>query len=218
MTVRQAKTQISLGICPVWSESSLCAQWVAKDPSFMRTPKTLIRLGGCPGWSASSLGAQSFCWFCHEAAQMIIITCISSKLSLSTTQPTKWIVHPAKTQILGIRISLGCALYGLLRTQSFSMQIAKTLVRLCKCPGWSEFPERLFHFSSPELKADKVSLQYTNGPSSVSLSVHFKLEYLWSQLANLDQILWVGERLHKVLGQIGSKLWFPWQQKAPIDL
>ena len=28
----------------------------------------------------------------------------------------------------------------------------------------------------------------------------------------------VGERLHKVLGQIGSKLWFPWQQKAPIDL
>ena len=35
MTVRPAKTQISLGICPVWSESSLCAQWVAKDPSFL---------------------------------------------------------------------------------------------------------------------------------------------------------------------------------------
>ena len=28
----------------------------------------------------------------------------------------------------------------------------------------------------------------------------------------------VGERLHKVLGQIGAKLWCPWQQKAPIDL
>ena len=28
----------------------------------------------------------------------------------------------------------------------------------------------------------------------------------------------MGERLHKVLGQIRSKLWFPWQQKAPIDL
>ena len=27
-----------------------------------------------------------------------------------------------------------------------------------------------------------------------------------------------GERLHKVLRQIGSKLWCPWQQKAPIDL
>ena len=27
-----------------------------------------------------------------------------------------------------------------------------------------------------------------------------------------------GERLHKVLRQIGSKLWRPWQQKAPTDL
>ena len=71
MSVRPAKTQISLGICPVWSEfslsayrdngclathwahvaktlvwlyimswqrereSSLCVQWVAKDPSFL---------------------------------------------------------------------------------------------------------------------------------------------------------------------------------------
>ena len=40
MTVRPAKTQISLGIRPVWSESLLCAQWVAqwvaKDQSFLR--------------------------------------------------------------------------------------------------------------------------------------------------------------------------------------
>ena len=35
-----------------------------------RTAKTLIRLGGCPGWSEPSLGAQSFCWFCHEAAHI----------------------------------------------------------------------------------------------------------------------------------------------------
>ena len=34
MSVRPAKTQISLGIRPVWLESSLGAQWVAKDPSF----------------------------------------------------------------------------------------------------------------------------------------------------------------------------------------
>ena len=33
--VHPAKTQISLGIHPVWSESSLCAQWVAKHPSFL---------------------------------------------------------------------------------------------------------------------------------------------------------------------------------------
>ena len=35
MTVCPAKTQISLGIRPVWSESLLCAQWVAKDPIFL---------------------------------------------------------------------------------------------------------------------------------------------------------------------------------------
>ena len=34
MSVRPAKTQISLGIRLVWSESSLCVQWVAKGPSF----------------------------------------------------------------------------------------------------------------------------------------------------------------------------------------
>ena len=31
------KTQISLGIHPDWSESSLCTQWVAKDPSFLHS-------------------------------------------------------------------------------------------------------------------------------------------------------------------------------------
>ena len=35
MTVRPAKSQISLDIRQVWSDSSLCAQWVAKDPSFL---------------------------------------------------------------------------------------------------------------------------------------------------------------------------------------
>ena len=33
--VHPGKTQISLGVCPVWSKSLLCAQWVAKDPRFL---------------------------------------------------------------------------------------------------------------------------------------------------------------------------------------
>ena len=36
MTVRPAKTQINLGIRPVWSKSSLCAQWVAEAPMFLQ--------------------------------------------------------------------------------------------------------------------------------------------------------------------------------------
>ena len=35
MSVRPAKTQISLGICPVWLQFLLCAQWVAKNPRFL---------------------------------------------------------------------------------------------------------------------------------------------------------------------------------------
>ena len=74
MSVRSAKTQISLGICPVWSESllsawrklgSLATHWVHSEDS-----DQMIRLGGCPGWYESSLGTHSFCWFCHEVAHM----------------------------------------------------------------------------------------------------------------------------------------------------
>ena len=32
---RTAKTLVRLGGCPVWPESSLYAQYVAKDPSFL---------------------------------------------------------------------------------------------------------------------------------------------------------------------------------------
>ena len=42
MTVRPAKTQISLGIRPVWSESSLCAWWVAKAPSFLHADSEVL--------------------------------------------------------------------------------------------------------------------------------------------------------------------------------
>ena len=35
--MRTAKTLIRLGGCPGWSESSLSAQWVAKDPSILHT-------------------------------------------------------------------------------------------------------------------------------------------------------------------------------------
>ena len=50
---------------PRLTRVSLCAQWVAKDPTFLHADSedaaqpghTLIRLGRCPGWYESSLGA-----------------------------------------------------------------------------------------------------------------------------------------------------------------
>ena len=73
--VRQAKSQISLCIHTVWSESSLCAQLVANDPSFLhadsddsdQTADLSLR------WAQMSFG-----WFCHEAAKMSLWTQYSS--------------------------------------------------------------------------------------------------------------------------------------------
>ena len=63
--VRPGKTQISLGIRPVWSESSLCAQWVAKDPRFLHADAQAdLSLHWAHRW---------FCWFCHAAAQMLCL-------------------------------------------------------------------------------------------------------------------------------------------------
>ena len=69
VTARPAKTQISLGIRPVWSESSLSAwrklgslatHWAHREDSDQtgRMPRLI--------WVfESSLGAQSLCWFYH---------------------------------------------------------------------------------------------------------------------------------------------------------
>ena len=67
--VRSLKTLISLGIRPVWSESSLSA-W--RKIATKRTAKTLTKFDGWPGWSESSLDAQSFSWFCHEATHIYV--------------------------------------------------------------------------------------------------------------------------------------------------
>ena len=55
--LRPANTQISLGIRPVWSESSLCAQLVAKDPIFLHADSEDSDQTG------RMLGAHPFCWY-----------------------------------------------------------------------------------------------------------------------------------------------------------
>ena len=76
MTVRLAKTQISLGIRPIWSESSQCAQWVAKDPSFLHADSEdsgqtgrMPRLIWVIAWRTATLlvlswGGSYLLWLC----------------------------------------------------------------------------------------------------------------------------------------------------------
>ena len=52
VTVRLAKTQISLCIRPVWSESSLGASWVTKDPNFLHANSE----------DSDQIGRLSLCW------------------------------------------------------------------------------------------------------------------------------------------------------------
>ena len=60
--------RISLAIGPVWSESSLCAKWVAKDPSFLHAD----------GEDSDQTGRMRFC---HKAAHMVNATQLTSHSS-----------------------------------------------------------------------------------------------------------------------------------------
>ena len=60
--------------------------WVLSYP--LSAQRRLIRLGVCPSWSESSLGAQSLCWFCHVAAQIIYLFLCLCHLSRSRTTGT----------------------------------------------------------------------------------------------------------------------------------
>ena len=70
MTVRPAKTQISLGIDPVWSESSLCAQWVAKNLRFLHADsEDTDQTGQTP----------RLIWvFVERTATLLVLSCRSS--------------------------------------------------------------------------------------------------------------------------------------------
>ena len=57
-SVCPAKTQISLGICPVWSESSQCAQWVAEDPIFLHADS---EDSDQTGWMPKLIGVFTVC-------------------------------------------------------------------------------------------------------------------------------------------------------------
>ena len=80
MTLHPAKTQISLGIHPVWSESSLCAQWVAKDPSFLHADdEDSDQPGQIP----------RLIWvFIGHTATLLVLSCHGSYLFLSEIKET----------------------------------------------------------------------------------------------------------------------------------
>ena len=75
--VHLAKTLISLCICAVWSESSLCAQWVATDPRFLHGDSEDSDLWSDWADAQADLSLRwvhrSFCLFCHAAAHKTVL-------------------------------------------------------------------------------------------------------------------------------------------------
>ena len=72
MTLRPAKTQISLGIHPVWSVFIVRMKkaWALSYP--MSAQRRLWSDWADAQADPSLCWAQSLCWFCHEAAHMSI--------------------------------------------------------------------------------------------------------------------------------------------------
>ena len=64
-------TQTRQCICPVWSASSLCTHWEAKDWRFLSVDKEdSYQTGRMPRLIWVFAERTSFCWFCHAAAQL----------------------------------------------------------------------------------------------------------------------------------------------------
>ena len=76
MSVHPAKTQISLDIRLVWPESSLCVQWVAKDPIFLHADsKDSDQTGGMP----------RLIWgFAGRTAILLVLSCRGSFVTLNS--------------------------------------------------------------------------------------------------------------------------------------
>ena len=75
--VRPAKTQISQGIHPVWSESSMSVLRIAKDLWLLHADsEDSDQTGRIDAQADLSLcwAHRSFCWFCHEAAHFLPYT------------------------------------------------------------------------------------------------------------------------------------------------
>ena len=68
--VLPAKTQISLGIHAVWSESSLCVQQVVKGPMFLHADSE----------DSDRWVHMPFCWFCHAVAHLVKPHCIHFRI------------------------------------------------------------------------------------------------------------------------------------------
>ena len=153
----------------------------------------------------------------------LIMTWDIYQVTLLTDRSKSW--HPSLKLTPGLdpRISLymqwvvGIPVLQILYTNTDGMLVTLPLTM-------TNIPPFLAHLSRRLLRwAYSIPMSGVRPSVVVRRRPHFQT---WISLKSVGQswsnymcsITGMGERLHQVLGQIGFKLWFPWQQKAPIDL
>ena len=136
VTVRPEETQISLGIRPVWSVPSLCAQWVAKDPMLLHADSEDYDQTGRMPRSESSLGSQDI---------LLVLSCSRSVIqymSHDMTKPAKWLCAQRRLRSAWASAQSDQSLRGpheeALGPYLPIKRTAKTRIRLGGCPVWSE--------------------------------------------------------------------------------
>ena len=118
--VSPVKTEISLGIHSVWSVSLLCAQWVAKDPSFVHGDSEVSdQTGQLPRLTCLPWAHISFCRFCHGLTQILCgypliysYGCYSHEETiscLSNQNTSTYIINWNKSMQLFGNVSLSCS-------------------------------------------------------------------------------------------------------------
>ena len=152
MTVCPANTQISRGIRPVWSESSLCTQWVAKDPSFLHADSE--------DWS-DWVDAQAdlslrkahmpFYWFCRY---------ISTEYGYHTNEEGHF--EPGDECLMGLRYRVKQKL----DTKGHSAVLV--LAEVTCSDQWCFFVMPLSKFEEVEVRGRHIGLGL-----SIRLSVHY---------------------------------------------
>ena len=100
---------------------------------------TVYCMCACAGWYETLLFAYGIKRFCHDVAQLKARA--NWEMSHSMTKPTKWHVCPVKTQT-SLGICPVWSVFAICMKKHWVLSYPKSeqgkLIRLGRCPGWSE--------------------------------------------------------------------------------